>query len=687
MQKKRFLVYISSRPILMGEANNMKAYNLNTARQHCEAVTELYLHHCGLSEVPPLVFRCSRLRRLEITDNALRFIPERLAELKHLEVLNLSGNRIQRLPETLSALTGLTHLDMRNNQLKALPPALLALSALEILCLAGNQLTALPEDIDRWQRLGLFDISDNDLSQLPAAMGRLVNLREFYGSRNGLHRLPKAFAQLSMLERLEVADNRLRKLPESFFSNMERLSQLDLSGNRLLEIPSSIGKCRHLVHLSAARNKLKALPPDIGRLGWLRRLDLSKNKLSFLPTQITGCSFIRRLNLSENNLSVLPPSIGRLHRLEQFSLARNRLEDLPGLPPALLVLDLAHNRLERIPPSLLALPALREVDLGYNRLSRLPPEFSKLEELRQLRLTGNEIADWRAVILNLDQLETLHGPAVGREKRRLLRFLKACRQQKTSREARAFLFDCYQGEAEVLDQLSLDQLMEALRFPLKEVRLAVRRHLISRRGASLKAQPLKAGAKIACIGKVHFEEADLRSRLSQQGISLVATAEEAGHVVIGDRPPATVQLGTDQVFLSEVQLNEFFDRSGQRYLAREDAGAKAVRVRQLLLHEKPRNVRLAIQLMKGGGVPASLLTELFFVWKRTPQGKLKNEIRALLELNLPESDRAVLSIRRSLSEGIPAVKLEENIRRFAGNTVLNEGRLRVLCGLKDREKG
>lgn len=664
----------------------MKAYNLNTAQQHRESVTELYLHHCGLRDVPPIVFRCPRLQHLEITENELREIPLELMKLSNLRVLNLSGNHIETLPDNWSALSNLQQLDLCDNELELLPPAFFSLELLETLRLAGNRLRSLPEEIGYLRHLKELDVSDNELSALPVSLSMLGRLREFTACRNGLRRLPKALGNLSKLERLEIAGNRLRKLPPSLFSTMEHLSRLDLSGNRLREIPSSIGHCRHLAHLSAAGNKLKSLPPEIGRLEWLRRLDLSKNKLSMLPEEMGGCRFLRRLNLSENDLSALPPAIEHLRHLEYLSLTRNCLGDLPKLPPGLRVLNLAHNSMKQIPLSVPELTTLRELDLGYNRLLRLPETLHQLANLQHLRLSGNEIAAWQDTVLKLDSLDSLHGLTSGRDKRRLLRFLKACRRQRTSLVIRPALFSCYQGKPAMLEPLSLGQLVEALRFPIKEVRLSVRRHIINRRGVSLSSKPLKTGARLACIGKVHFDAEDLSARLMQQGVSMVNIRENPDFVVIGDRPSATTVLGPQQVFLSEVQLNDFLDRSEQRYLAGAIDGDKMARVRQLLLHEKPNNVRLAVQLMKGGGVPEALLTDLFFVWKRMEPGKLKRELRELLELNLSERDRLVLSLRRSLSENISAKQLKDNIRKFTDGTVLEASRLKALCGVESEER-
>jgi len=63
-------------------------------------------------------------------------------------------------------------------------------------------------------------------------------------------------------------------------------ADLDLSGQRLSDVPSALFRLTHLERLNLGHNNLTFLPSQIGRLRKLRYLDLSQNRLTSLPPEI-----------------------------------------------------------------------------------------------------------------------------------------------------------------------------------------------------------------------------------------------------------------------------------------------------------------------------------------------------------------------------------------------------------------
>ncbi len=394
---------------------------------------------------------------------------------------------------------------------------------------------------------------------------------------------------------------------------------------------------------------------------------------------------LRELDLSNNVLETLPGTFTQLTRLARLDLSRNGLAALPPLPPHLTELRLAHNGFGDWPAALLGLTGLERLDLSYNRLTAWPADLSGLPALRELALSGNELPPLPGPLLQLAQLEKLKGVGTPGARRHLLQLLRANRKSPAPTPVLTAFFDLLQG-TERLSGLPLPELGPGLCFSLKTVRLAVREHLVRERGAGLQAHPLRVGARVGMVGKTHFDEERLRERLAEAGITLLPRADyrDATHLVLGDRPAAPPTLHAGQVFLSEADLNAFLDRRGDRYLAQAPSPDQLDRLRSLVLHEEAHNVRLAVQLLRGGGVPRALLTDLFVAWKLAPRGKLKRELRQLLELNLSESDRWVLSLRLGLSDALTGEARERNIRRFTEGTALEEERLRA--ALKERDK-
>lgn len=664
-------MFIPQKPYI----STMKAYNLDTARRRPGEVTELYLHHCGLREVPEVVWRCPNLRKLEITANPLQNLPAAFGALRQLEHLSLAGNQLRQLPAELAFLTHLRHLDLSDNHLDKLPDPLLPLSRLEFLSLKGNALAELPPGIENWQQLEQLDLSDNRLQKLSVRLGHLRALRDLRLNGNRLRSLPRTLGRLRQLQRLEAEDNRLKKLPPEIFREWRQLERLLLSGNRLAEIPQSIRHCAPLAHLLLNGNRLEQLPAEIGELSWLRRLEVRNNKLTSLPESLGQCRFLRQLDASENALREIPSTLVRCERLEQCSLRRNALRDLPLLPSGLHRLDLSHNELAEVPGAVTSLKQLRQLDLGYNEIEALPARFAQLQMLQQLRLSGNPIHHFPAPLLQLDKLEQLRGGITGKARERLLRLLRACRQQHTPTRLRQVFYRLFNGEEQVLETLSLGDLRWGLRFPIKELRLLFREHLIRARGAR---RPLGRGAVIAVAGAVPIDEELLRSRLAKQGMSLVEPGDrDLTHLVVGERLPEGLPLEVSLTFMDIASLNSFLQQTEGRLSAANDP-QQLERLRQLLLHPEPANVRLVLQLLRGSGAPPALLTDLFFVWKTVKDRRLKKDLRRLLELHLPEEDRFLLSLRLGLSPALSEERLEQNIRRFGQGESIDEGRLRAL---------
>ena len=83
--------------------------------------------------------RVPRLRRLDLSNNRLRALPEAVYALQHLEWLDVRQNCLSTLSTDLAKLTQLQTLDVRSNKLKTLPiEQLETLEKLETICVTGN---------------------------------------------------------------------------------------------------------------------------------------------------------------------------------------------------------------------------------------------------------------------------------------------------------------------------------------------------------------------------------------------------------------------------------------------------------------------------------------------------------------------------------------------------------------------
>ncbi|NET83099.1 MAG: GTPase [Moorea sp. SIO1F2] len=208
------------------------------------------------------------------------------------------------------------------------------------------------------------------LTKIPEEVFEIKQIKVLNLSHNKIEELPKYLGNLSNLTWLNLSHNQLSNLPESL-GNLSNLTWLDLSGNQLTKLPESLGDISNLISLNLSRNKLINLPGYLGNFYNLTRLYLSKNKLINLPESLGNLSNLDRLILWHNQLKELSESLGNLSNLTW--------------------LDLSDNHLTNLPESLGNLSNLTQLDLRWNQLTNLPESLGNLSNLTQLELSGNPL--------------------------------------------------------------------------------------------------------------------------------------------------------------------------------------------------------------------------------------------------------------------------------------------------------
>ncbi|TNF30094.1 MAG: leucine-rich repeat domain-containing protein [Bacteroidetes bacterium] len=131
---------------------------------------------------------------------------------------------------------------------------------------------------------------------------------------------------------------RLKQVPLEVFTEFPNLQWLDLSRNRLTEIPSQVGMLKNLKKLILNKNKIEQLPPEIGQLEDLRELIISQNELESLPSEIGDLKKLRYLDMWSNNISKLPSEMAEMYALEEVDLrvivmTEAEQEDIKALLP------------------------------------------------------------------------------------------------------------------------------------------------------------------------------------------------------------------------------------------------------------------------------------------------------------------------------------------------------------------
>lgn len=139
-------------------------------------------------------------------------------------------------------------------------------------------------------------------------------------------------------------------------SLLDTVTVLNLEDCGIAQISKELFKLRNLESLNISANKLISLPSSVGQFKKLQELKAETNYLIELPKEIGQCISLRVLKVSENQISKLPEELKYLTLLEQFCIAGNELafssEDLERLGlyncKQLQQIDFSENLLENV---------------------------------------------------------------------------------------------------------------------------------------------------------------------------------------------------------------------------------------------------------------------------------------------------------------------------------------------------
>jgi len=242
--------------------------------------------------------------------------------------------------------------------------------------------------------------------ELPVgAVATSIFLAQTSGSMEGLRglrmsHLPTQVLQFLQTEgrlitgSLDLSHNDLASL--TFLRHTPSIISLLLSHNRLVSLPAPVfNPVPGLQTLDLSNNKLEDLPSSLGSLRSLRYLDVSHNNLEVLPARFSELTSLVTLKLNHNRLFCLPQGIGSLTSLEHLAAVGNSMTGLPpslGCCSRLSVLELQQNNLTALPNSLKGLHTwLLEMHLDDNGFTVLPREVALLTKLTNLTLSGNPL--------------------------------------------------------------------------------------------------------------------------------------------------------------------------------------------------------------------------------------------------------------------------------------------------------
>ncbi|KAF1440867.1 PH domain leucine-rich repeat-containing protein phosphatase 2, partial [Spheniscus demersus] len=217
-----------------------------------------------------------------------------------------------------------------------------------------------------------------------------------------------------------------------------RLSMVDLSCYSLEEVPEHLFYSQDIIYLNLRHNFMRSSGAgsldSLCRFSQLKSLNLSHNRLGELPVSLCEISTLTELNISCNGLHYLPSQIGKLLNLQTFwldgnfltslpeelgslqqlsclGLSFNNFCELPAICEKLIILDklaLAGNLLETLDLAVLnRMSHIKSVDLRLNNLKRAAADtLEGNKSVTYMDLRDNQMTDLD--LSSLGSLEQLH---------------------------------------------------------------------------------------------------------------------------------------------------------------------------------------------------------------------------------------------------------------------------------------
>ncbi|CAH1781840.1 unnamed protein product [Owenia fusiformis] len=230
----------------------------------------------------------SGVRKIDFSGGAVKTIGQlAFSPLVHLTELHMQRNSIHFIgKDAFKGLIKLKILYLQNNHLSVLPEGIFSdLYSLTLLKLNSNNLLGVDENLFLHSTLlEELDLSDNSIADMPDNLlsGLLnMNILSLAKSLKSMKQTKWRDQLLGMrkLQKLNLRGNGITTLDVDSFQNLESLSYLDISGNRLQTIPVGIFDTARteLRVIYAQNNLITTLDARLFKQLHLTNLDISVN--------------------------------------------------------------------------------------------------------------------------------------------------------------------------------------------------------------------------------------------------------------------------------------------------------------------------------------------------------------------------------------------------------------------------
>ncbi|CAH2275810.1 leucine-rich repeat serine threonine- kinase 2 isoform X1 [Pelobates cultripes] len=397
-------------------ANDLETIDLitkkSTLTSHLERLEKLELQQNSLAVFPKsLCDALKSLTYLDLRSNNFNSFPFCVMEINSLTFLDISRNEIgPYLDLTITATCrSLKHLNLSYNQLKYFPDIIGNVAVkLEELILEGNYISeiltplCLPE-------LRTLNLNKNSISSLtPDFLKDCVKLETFCAMTNKLDMSPFLPFKITAVK---LSHNKYTSIPGDILQ-LPLLRSIDLSSNQIENLPGPLKwaslNLREIV-LNHNGISILDLGKDACRWSRLEKLQLSSNKLKEIPPEIGCLENMTSFDISYNaDIRTFPDEMGKLTKVWDLPLEGLHLDiDLKhtGCKARDLIRFLQQRLKKAVPYYRMKLLIMGNSGSGKTTLVRQLMKSGHPDQGLEKSTVGIDVKDWHIIIRNKGRRE------------------------------------------------------------------------------------------------------------------------------------------------------------------------------------------------------------------------------------------------------------------------------------------
>ena len=584
-----------------------------------------------------------KLRFLHLTVEEISSL-EGLDKCRNLEGISFRNLTVEKLPASISNLPNLKSIALHNlGNLKTLPRI---------------DVSTLLEKME----LYILPMVEN-LEMGFAALKSLKAIRASYvGQKLEKIAFPSSIANCENLENINFSGCPVFELPIGLKA-LKNLKEVSLAGLKVETIPEIFDEMSNLEKLwISACPHLKSLPKSIGHLEKLDLLTIEgPSSLEKIDFDFSNLKSLQRISIKNHQqLILIDPSIGQVGALNQLVLNQlNELTEFPSLGSqneSLTVIDISNlPKLKTLSNNFCHLPKLNRLRISHcNQFKRMPEDIGQLKTLQHLYCISENFEYTPLEVVEIPTLDYINLSTTSYyENKDLLNLSDVFKQMRKIEDLeiqKAVVY--WVGLGYKYLPLTKDlkiKTLESLSYTMKNYPLYLfsKIHHLNSNNAPVKLSELPKGTKVFLNGKMQGSKTELKNKLKELGFDVASRySDKVTLMVVGQKPSIPDDLFDREVsFISQLEVENFNKIENPGLLQKKDVPQDFIHnLQQLIWSADPQNEAVALELVKGNGLPESVEEDFLLVAKTCKDKNLKTRIRNFLKGKLSAEKQKALSI-------------------------------------------